>query len=147
YLERCLNSFVEQTILPRKIVVVNDGSSDDTRAIVDYFADNYSFIEGIHRQSENKHSPGSKVVQAFYEGLGTLDGDFDIIGKFDADLILPPNYFEKVLQLFSSDERIGVAGGNLYIEKDEIWEYENISKKSKVRGPIKLYRKKCFEEI
>ena len=146
-LERCLKSFVEQTILPRKIVVVNDGSADGTQAIIDYFSENYSFIEGIYKQSEKMHTPGAKVVIAFYEGLETLDGDFDLIGKFDADLILPPNYFEKVLQLFSSDARIGVAGGNLYIEKDEHWEYENISKKTKVRGPIKLYRKECLEDI
>ncbi|MGB3345030.1 MAG: glycosyltransferase family 2 protein [Aequorivita sp.] len=146
-LERCLKSFVEQTILPRKIVVVNDGSTDGTQAIIDCFSENYSFIEGIYNASEKMHLPGSKIVNAFYKGLQTLDTDFDLIGKFDADIILPPNYFEKVLELFFSDDRIGVAGGNLFIEKDEHWEYENISRKTKVRGPIKLYRKECFEEI
>ena len=57
------------------------------------------------------------------------------------------NYFENVLALFSSDEKLGIAGGNLYIEKENGWEFEAISEKTKVRGPIKLYRKKCFEDI
>ncbi len=147
YLAKCLKSFVEQTIPPKKIVVVNDGSTDGTQAIIESFSKNHSFIEGIYFDSEKMHSPGSKVVNAFYKGFDSIDIEFDFIGKFDADIILPPNYFEKVLQLFSSDEKTGIAGGNLYIETNNGWEFEPISEKTKVRGPIKLYRKACFEEI
>lgn len=147
YLERCLNSFVNQTILPKKIVVVNDGSTDGTQVIIDRFSENHSFIEGIYCNSEETHSPGSKVVNAFYKGYKSLKIDFEFIGKFDADIILPPDYFEKALQLFDANEKIGIAGGNLYIEKNSDWEFEPISEKTKVRGPIKLYRKACFEEI
>lgn len=147
YLEKCLNSFVNQTILPKKIVVINDGSTDGTQAIIDRFSENHSFIEGIYYNSEKTHSPGSKVVNAFYKGFKSLKTDFEFIGKFDADLILPPDYFEKILQLFDANEKIGIAGGNLYIEKNSAWEFEPISEKTKVRGPIKLYRKACFEEI
>ena len=42
---------------------------------------------------------------------------------------------------------MGVAGGNLYVKKNSNWIYEKISSKNHVRGPIKSYRKKCFEEI
>ena len=147
YLAKCLRSFVAQTILPSKIIIVNDGSTDGTQKIIDSFSEKYSFIEGIHFNSKNIHAPGSKVVTAFYKGYESIKNDFNLIGKFDADLILPPNYFEKVLQIFSSDEKIGIAGGNLYIEKDNNWEFEAISEKTKVRGPIKLYRKGCFEDI
>lgn len=142
-----LNSIVAQSLRPNKVVVVNDASTDDTQKIINQFSEKYNFIESIFLDSEKVHEPGSKVVNAFYKGLETLDTNFDLIGKFDADLILPPNYFEKVLQLFASDEKIGLAGGNLYIEKDDAWEFEAISEKTKVRGPIKLYRKACFEEI
>lgn len=142
-----LQSIVEQSLLPKKVVIVNDASTDGTHKIIQRFSEKYSFIESIILDSEKIHEPGAKVVKAFYKGLETLDSNYDFIGKFDADIILPPNYFEKILQLFSSNENIGIAGGNLFIEKDKNWVYEAISEKTKVRGPIKLYRKACFEEI
>lgn len=142
-----LQSIVEQSVIPKKVVVVNDASTDDTQIIVQEFVEKYSFIQCVSHNSEAVHEPGSKVINAFYSGLATLDSDFDLVGKFDADIILPANYFEKVLRLFSSSEKIGIAGGNLYIKKDNNWQFEAISEKTKVRGPIKLYRKACFKEI
>lgn len=53
--------------------------------------------------------PGSKVVNAFNKGFELLDQDFDIIVKLDADIILPPNYFEKLTEIFK-DSRVGIAG-------------------------------------
>ncbi|CAM3309220.1 glycosyltransferase [Aequorivita lipolytica] len=147
FIGKTLQSIVEQTILPKKIIVVNDASTDGTQKIINQFSEKHTFIESVFHNSKAIHKPGSKVVSAFYKGLENLDNDFDLIGKFDADIILPRNYFEKVLKLFNSDEKIGIAGGNLYVEKGNNWEFEAISEKTKVRGPIKLYRKKCFEEI
>lgn len=147
YLESTLQSFVQQTLLPNKLIVVNDGSTDNTQKIIDSFSKRHSFIESINSKSSNYHEPGSKVINAFYKGYETLQTPYDLIGKFDADIILPPNYFEKIVALFASDEKIGIAGGNLYIEGNGDWVYENISEKNKVRGPIKLYRKQCFEDI
>jgi cellulose synthase/poly-beta-1,6-N-acetylglucosamine synthase-like glycosyltransferase len=147
YLESTLQSFVQQTLLPNKLIVVNDGSTDNTQKIIDSFSKRHSFIESINSKSSNYHEPGSKVINAFYKGYETLQTPYDLIGKFDADIILPPNYLEKIVALFASDEKIGIAGGNLYIEGNGDWVYENISEKNKVRGPIKLYRKQCFEDI
>lgn len=142
-----LQSIFEQTVLPKKLIVVNDASTDGTQKIIDQFSEKYSFIESVFQNSQELHEPGSKVINAFYKGFETLDNNFDLIGKFDADLVLPSDYFEKVIALFTSDEKIGIAGGNLYIERENSWEFEAISEKTKVRGPIKLYRKACFEEI
>jgi|5_EtaG_2_1085323.scaffolds.fasta_scaffold00149_4 glycosyltransferase involved in cell wall biosynthesis len=147
YIQGMLQSIVGQSIIPKKVIVVNDASTDGTQKTIDEFSEKHLFIESVSLNSEKFHEPGSKVINAFYKGFETLDTDFDFIGKFDADIVLPPNYFENVLALFSSDEKIGIAGGNLYIEKENGWEFEAISEKTKVRGPIKLYRKRCFEEI
>ncbi len=147
YIHEMLQSIVGQTFIPKKVIVVNDSSTDGSQKLIDQFSKKYSFIQSVLHHSAKLHEPGSKVINAFYKGFETLDTDFDFIGKFDADIVLPPNYFENVLALFSSDEKIGIAGGNLYIEKENCWEFEAISEKTKVRGPIKLYRKKCFEDI
>lgn len=147
FIGKMLQSVVEQTVLPKQVVVVDDSSTDRSREVIQKYSEKHPFITYVAHDSKKIHEPGSKVVEAFYKGFKTLDSNFDLIGKFDADLILPSDYFEKTLTLFASDEKVGIAGGNLYIEKEGQWEFENISEKTKVRGPIKLYRKACFEAI
>lgn len=147
YLEKMLRSLVEQTFRPHKIVIVNDSSTDHTQNIIDSFVEKYTNIEYVISNSKAEHEPGSKVVNAFYKGFETLKLDFDLIGKFDGDIILPKDYIEKTITLFTSDKQVGIAGGNLYIEDKGTWIYEAISEKDKVRGPIKLYRRECFNMI
>ncbi|MAP53420.1 glycosyltransferase family A protein [Altibacter sp.] len=147
HLAQTLQSLVDQTIIPNKIVIVNDNSTDNTQQIIDTFSKLYPFISSVYNTSSENHSPGSKVVQAFYEGLTTLDEEYDLIGKFDGDIVLPRNYFEKMTRIFSSDSSIGIASGNLYIETNDGWKFENISSRTKTRGPIKLYRTSCFHAI
>ena len=106
-----LQSIVEQTVLPSKVVVVNDGSTDKTVEIIQSFCDKHSFFSLVNKTSDAIHLPGSKVIQAFQKGLETLDGNYDIMVKIDADLIFPSNYFETIIKHFQSDERIGMVGG------------------------------------
>ncbi len=142
-----LQSLVEQTFLPTKIVVVNDNSTDNTEAIVNSFVSKYSFISLVNKTSDAIHLPGSKVIQAFQKGLETLDENYDFIVKADADLIFPNNYFETIIKHFKSDERIGMAGGFCYIEKNGEWILENLTDKDHIRGALKAYRKETFKEI
>lgn len=147
YIAKTLQSLAEQTLLPKKIVVVNDASADGTQRIIDVFSNKYSFIEGIFHNSEKIHEPGSKVINAFYKGYETLNKSFDIICKFDADLIFPNNYLEKIAEIFNQNPKCGIAGGFCYIEKDGNWVLENLTNKDHVRGALKAYRKECFLQI
>ncbi len=142
-----LESLVSQTVLPSKVVVVNDNSTDETAAIVDDFSKNHPFISLVNKTSEAIHMPGSKVIQAFHKGFETIDSNYDIIVKLDADLILPNNYFETILNHFKSDSKIGMAGGFAYIEKNGEWILENLTDKDHIRGAFKAYRKECFLQI
>jgi len=142
-----LQSLIAQTVLPSKIVVVNDNSTDKTADIVLAFAKENSFISLVNKTSENIHLPGSKVIQAFQKGFETLDENYDIIVKLDADLIFPPNYFETVIKHFQSDSKIGMAGGFCYIEKNGNYVLENLTDKDHIRGALKAYRKECFQQI
>ncbi|MEO0902878.1 MAG: glycosyltransferase family 2 protein, partial [Bacteroidota bacterium] len=98
------------------------------------------------RKSIDEHVPGKKVVDTFNFGLQQAS-TYDLVGKFDADIILPPNYFEVMLNHFQSNWKLGMCSGMLYIKKGEKWTYENIADESHIRGPIKLYHKACFEKI
>ena len=142
-----LQSLIEQTVLPSKIVVVNDNSTDKTADIVLKFAKENPFITLVNKTSENIHLPGSKVIQAFQKGFETLDENYDIIVKLDADLIFPANYFETVIKHFQSDSKVGMAGGFCYIEKNGDWILENLTDKDHIRGALKAYRKETFQQI
>lgn len=142
-----LQSLVEQTLLPSKIVVVDDNSTDKTSKIVNEFASKFQFISLVQKTSEAIHLPGSKVIQAFHKGFETLDENYDVIVKLDADLILPNNYFETIMETFKSDPKIGMAGGFAYIEKNNDWILENLTDKDHIRGAFKAYRKECFLQI
>ena len=98
-----LQSLISQTVLPKKVVVVNDNSTDKTEEIVLAFAKENPFISLVNKTSSAIHLPGSKVIQAFHKGYETLDENYDVIVKLDADLILPNNYFETILNIFEKD--------------------------------------------
>ena len=142
-----LQSLIAQTLLPKKIVIVNDNSTDKTAEIVLAFAKKNPFITLVNKTSEAIHLPGSKVIQAFHKGFETLDNEYDIIVKLDADLIMPNNYFERIASIFEKDSTIGMAGGFAYIEKNGDWILENLTDKDHIRGAFKAYRKKCFKQI
>lgn len=142
-----LKSLVSQTILPKKVVVVNDNSTDKTAEIVMTFAKEYPFISLVTKSSSAVHLPGSKVIQAFHKGYETLDENYDVIVKLDADLILPNNYFETILTIFKNDTTVGMAGGFAFIEKNGNWVLENLTDKDHIRGAFKAYRKECFLQI
>ena len=142
-----LQSLVSQTLLPKKVVVVTDNSTDKTSEIVLAFAKENPFITLVNKTSEAIHLPGSKVIQAFHKGFETLDNNYDFIVKLDADLILPNNYFERISSTFEKDAEVAMLGGFAYIEKNGDWILENLTDKDHIRGAFKAYRKTFFEQM
>ncbi len=147
FISLTLQSLLDQTVLPSKIVVVNDNSTDSTASIVSEFVKNNPCISLVNKTSETIHLPGSKVIQAFQTGFETLDNHYDFIVKADADLIFPSNYFETISKHFQSDESIGMAGGFAYIEKNGDYVLENLTDNDHIRGAFKAYRKETFKQI
>lgn len=147
FLGLTLESLVNQSLLPSKIIVVDDNSTDETAAIVQNYAEKHDFISLVTKKSDAIHLPGSKVIQAFQEGLQHVDESYDIIAKFDADLIFPSNYIETIIKHFESDEKIGMVGGFCYVEQNGHWILENLTDKDHIRGALKAYRKETFQQI
>jgi glycosyltransferase involved in cell wall biosynthesis len=144
-----LESLTRQTHLPRQLIVVNDGSSDRTGEIARKYAARHAWINVVDHPAAPRHSPGAKVVRAFYFGYGQIptDARYEFIVKLDADLELPPHYFERVAEMFAEDPLLGIAGGISLVEKKGEWVYEAFADKDHVRGPYKSYRRACFEAI
>lgn len=147
HIAKTLQSLVNQTFFPKKIMVVNDNSTDNTQSIIDSFSEKYSFIQSVTTQSEASHQPGSKVINAFNKGLNFLDENYDVICKLDADLIFPTNYLIQIKETFKNNSSCGMAGGFCYIKKDSNWILESLTNKDHIRGALKAYRKQCFQQI
>ncbi len=159
-----LKSLQQQTFQDFFCVIVNDGSTDKTREIVEDFINHQPST--INYQLKNldfsQHEPGAKVVRTFNKGLESVDlKEFDVICKFDADIIFPADYLKKVNQVYQMQPKAGMVSGIVKIKKsifekalafdfkDEKsqWKFENLSSKNHIRGPIKSYRKQCFQDM
>ena len=159
-----LKSLQQQTFQDFYCVIVNDGSTDKTREIVEDFINHQPST--INYQLKNldfsQHQPGAKVVRTFNKGLESVDlNDFDIICKFDADIIFPSDYLKKINQVYVTEPKAGMVSGIVKVKKsifekalafdfkDEKshWKFENLSSKNHIRGPIKSYRKECFQDM
>ena len=144
---KTLQSLVNQQLKPTQLVVVDDNSNDRTSEIANDFAKQHPWIQVIHKKSSNQHLPGAKIVEAFYLGYQRLDQEYDIICKFDADMVFEEDYLIKLSQHFRENNRLGMVAGQCYIEKNKRWTLENLSKNDHIRGSLKAYRKACFLEI
>lgn len=142
-----LESMVKQTLKPIKWIIVDDGSTDKTREIIEKYSRLNDWIEvlTIENKQEQK-SYGSKVIRAFNVGYKKIkDFDFDFIVKLDADLTFPSDYFQKIAQAFSADDAIGICGG--YIVENENDRNIKASRFPRVEGAVKSVRMKCFKDI
>lgn len=148
YITACLSSMIEQTEPPDELIIADDSSTDQTFKIAEKFSKEHDWIKVVKNQSESLHMPGSKIVNNFYYGLSFSDKSYDLLGKFDADVVLPKDYFQVMRRCFRQEQNLGMCAGNIYIQNsNKEWVYEKISNKTHVRGPIKLYSRKCFEQI
>ena len=154
HLDEVLKSFKEQTDPCDLLILVDDGSTDTSPDIMERWSNQHPWIELVSSDKKTTHAPGEKVVLAFNRGYEYLlelatkrSLNVSLIGKFDADIVLPQNYFATLKTAFGKNRKLGLASGLLYIKQNKTWVYEQIAKKQKVRGPIKLYNKQCFDEI
>ena len=159
----CLESLKNQTFQDFKCVVVNDGSTDKTQEIAEMYKVQSTKYKVLNLE-KSEHQPGAKVVRTFNKGLETQNlENFDVVCKFDADIVFPSNYLEKVNEVYEKNPKAGMVSGLVYIRssiiprneeshsdflnKNKEWTFENLSSKNHVRGPIKSYRKEVFQKM
>ena len=147
YMRHTLDSMVAQTLRPALWLIVDDGSTDGSREILDEYAEAHDWIRIVHAPDRGYRAVGPGVVDAFYAGLETVSpADYTYLGKLDLDLDLPPRYFEILISRMEEDPGIGTCSGKPYIRRGGALVSEKKSDDMSV-GMTKIWRVACFEEI
>src|SRR5690349_7241533 len=108
YIKETLDSVLSQTVLPKRWIIIDDGSTDETPGILAEYASKHDFIDVRTRGNRGRRALGGGVVEVFNEGLALLaDDPAEFVCKLDVDLILPPRYFERLIEEMARDERLG----------------------------------------
>ena len=148
YVRSTLETTTQQTVPPHLWIIVDDGSTDETPAILAEYAAQFDYIKIVRRVDRGARSVGPGVVEAFYDGLGHVDLDsVDYVCKYDADLEVPLRYFERLMEIMEADPYQGNISGKLHLRHpDGTLEQERTGDENAV-GPTKFYRTACFKEI
>lgn len=148
FLPIMIESMIRQSVRPECWVIVDDGSSDETARIASEAALAHPWIRVVSRENRGRRSVGPGVIDAFEAGLADLDlRQLDFIGKFDLDLRLPPRYFERLLERFEADPRLGSASGKTWFRGPSGQEFDEGIADDMSVGAAKFYRVECFRDI
>src|SRR5215813_11961737 len=149
YLRRTLDSVATQSVLPALWVVVDDGSTDETPAILEEYSHRLPYLRVVRRTDRGRRQVGPGVVEAFYAGLETVRlEDFDYLCKLDMDLELPARYFELLMQRMESDPRVGTTSGKPWFVRPQTGALvPEVCGDEMSVGMTKFYRVTCFKEI
>jgi len=146
HIGKTIQSVISQTILPRKWVIVSDGSTDKTDTIVKSYLTQHKWIE-FTRLAEHRDRSFAAKVTCFNSGYQLLrDIDYEIVGNLDADISFDPDYFEFLLQKFQGDKNLGVAG-TPFLENGYSSITDSFEGERHVAGGCQLFRRECFDEV
>ncbi len=142
-----LESVVAQTRRPERWVIVDDGSTDTTAAIVEEYAARHEWIDLVRQppRAERSFAGKARSVNAALERMADLR--FDVVGNLDADVSFEPDYMEFLLRQFTEIPRLGIAGTPFTQDRGYDSTRDSFEGENYVAGPCQLFRLECFREI
>lgn len=96
YLRRCMDSVLRQTLQDWEIMLVDDGSTDDSGVLCDEYAEKYQNIKVYHKKNQ-----GASLARKY--GFSKVQGDY--VTFVDSDDIVEDDYLER---LYNAVNQYGV---------------------------------------
>ncbi len=145
FIEKTILSVVSQKTLPAVWIVVNDGSTDRTKEILDGYAARFPWIELVHLGTRRHREAGGEGVVGI--GLKRLTlTDYDCVVRMDADMAFDDSYFDLLFKRFRENPKLGIASG-VCVVRDGRRLVEETHPEFHTRGALKTYRVACLSEI
>ncbi|TRT90144.1 MAG: glycosyltransferase family 2 protein [Microcystis viridis Mv_BB_P_19951000_S69] len=143
YLNKAIDSVLNQTFTNWELVIVDDGSSDQTFAVVNPYLEKYNNIRYLkHKNKKQCYAKNAGIQASFGKYLTFLDSD-------DA---YKPNHLESRLQYMKAHPEIDLIEGGFFSEDnilvaDYYQSDKLINLKECVLGPTFLGKRKVFFEL
>ena len=134
YIRRCLDSLLAQTMTDFELIVVDDGSTDGTPAILDEYAAADSRIRVIHK-------PNGGVASARQAGMDAAAGEYTI--HADADDWVEPEMLQEMLASARTNEVDMVFCDFYIVHPGNVVEYR--SQKPKSLNPLSVMGEMMFD--
>lgn len=145
HLLETINSVCNQSRLPVAWIIVNDGSTDNSRAILDEHTSGFSWISVVDAPLIQRTDYSSRVIDLFNYGYSKIVAKPDFICKMDADVSFHKDFFKNILQQFEEDPKLAIASGHLHI--NGVPEKIDADQQVCTRGATKVYRTDFLDEI
>lgn len=111
FLDRCLQSLINQTYSELEILLIDDGSTDCSGKICDQYGRKYSQIKVIHQKNQGANSARNKGIQA-------AKGSYLMF--VDSDDVVSPVFVEHAVNKIVADQADMVVFDYQYIRNGEI---------------------------
>jgi poly-beta-1,6-N-acetyl-D-glucosamine synthase len=145
FLPALIECVTQQSISPSLWILIDDGSSDRTSAIIDAAALQYCWIRSVHLAPHSTRRPGGEsVVMAQLERFRWRE--FDYIFRVDADITVDSAHTSVLLQQFERDPLLGIASGTNYEPVNGSWRISP-EPSFQAAGNCRIYKRECLAEI
>jgi glycosyltransferase involved in cell wall biosynthesis len=146
-IEKTIESVLSQTLLPKRWVIVSDGSVDRTDQIVQQYAKQHSLIRFLRVTRQPGRSFGSKVKALHMGNRFLKDVNYDFIGNLDADVSVASSYFGDLISRFDLRPSLGLAAGFVVEETNGVFRDRRQNRTYAVAHAAQLVRSKCYDAI
>ena len=139
YLEECVSSLLKQTYPSVEIILIDDGSKDETVTMIDEYSKKYSNVRGIHKENGGLSSARNRgIEEAKGEYLAFLDSDdhvdpsfveklYKAIKKYHTGIaVCGYEMFENEQGTVSFDEEKAISGYEVLKILGDIYHKENV---------------------
>lgn len=154
-LQKCVDSILNQSYTNLEVILVNDGSKDQSGKVCDYYAQVDSRVKVIHKKNGGASDARNKGLDAATgEYIGFVDGDDWIEKDFFRTLYELIQTHEADLSMISYNE-VQESGVRAHADSDNVFVMERTDAvkqllfDKRIQNYVwnKLYRKELFEQI
>ena len=107
YIRRCIDGILSQTVAPHEVIVIDDGSSDETPKILREYGPRITYLR--------QDNAGKSAALNF--GMRHVEGSY--VWLFDDDDVAMPDSIETRLNVFRKDSSLGFVGSGHSYGRDD----------------------------